>query len=70
MDDWEGWNYFEKHLSEEHLAWIDRPCDAREVKRAAFQIGDTKAPGPDGFPGCFYHMYSDIVGPSITSGVL
>lgn len=29
----------------------------QEVKDAVFQMGVTKAPGPDGFPGIFYHSY-------------
>lgn len=49
---------------------MERPFSAGEVRRAAFQIGDTKAPGPDGFSGCFFKDHWDIVGSSVTSAVL
>ncbi|KAL4377090.1 hypothetical protein GQ457_02G030170 [Hibiscus cannabinus] len=32
-----------------------------EVKTAAFSMGADKAPRPDGFPGCFYHSFWDII---------
>ncbi|XP_050379552.1 uncharacterized protein LOC126796881 [Argentina anserina] len=38
-----------------------KPFSLEEVKVATFQLGALKAPGPDGFPGLFYHKYWDIV---------
>ncbi|KAM2045167.1 hypothetical protein ACFX1T_009399 [Malus domestica] len=32
-----------------------------EIKTAALKMGDLKAPGPDRFPGLFYHSFWDIV---------
>ncbi|XP_028081678.1 uncharacterized protein LOC114283052 [Camellia sinensis] len=40
-----------------------------EIKLAAFQLGSLKAPGPDGYPGYFYHWHWDIVGPSLCAAV-
>ncbi|KAG5524157.1 hypothetical protein RHGRI_030977 [Rhododendron griersonianum] len=40
-----------------------------EIKEAAFQLGSLKAPGPDGFPGYFYHQFWDIVGEGVCKAV-
>ncbi|KAL6176235.1 hypothetical protein ACLB2K_052870 [Fragaria x ananassa] len=40
---------------------LGRPFTYDEVRDAAFQLGVLKAPGPDGFPGLFYHKYWGIV---------
>lgn len=32
-----------------------RPYNREEIKTAAFEIGELKAPGPDGFGSAFYH---------------
>ncbi|KAM5583543.1 hypothetical protein ABKV19_003435 [Rosa sericea] len=37
------------------------PISLEEVRDATFQLGALKAPGPDGFPGLFYHKYWRIV---------
>lgn len=70
MDSWEGWSRFDDHLSATHLSWLNKPFTADEMTTAAFQIGGTKAPGPDGFPGCFYHHHWDFIGPSICKAAL
>lgn len=70
MDNWEGWAHFDNHLSVNHLAWLNKPFTTADIKTAAFQIGGTKAPGPDGFSGCFYHHHWDLIGPSICTAAL
>ncbi|BFG30782.1 hypothetical protein CerSpe_170560 [Prunus speciosa] len=37
------------------------PVLDEEIKEAAFQLGASKAPGPDGFSGIFYHNYWGII---------
>ena len=32
-----------------------------EVKRAVFGLGRLKSPGPDGFPGIFYHNQWEVI---------
>ena len=43
---------------------------ANEVRRALDNIGDLKAPGPDGMPAIFYKNFWDIVGDQIVQEVL
>lgn len=59
---------FEEALSLVPLSVTDRmnedllqPLVDGEIKRATFQLGSLKAPGPDGFPGLFYHKHWDVV---------
>lgn len=37
------------------------PFDIDEIKKAVFQLGGDKAPGPDGFPISFYQTFWDVV---------
>ncbi|KAL6226651.1 hypothetical protein ACLB2K_000612 [Fragaria x ananassa] len=46
-----------REMNEELL--VDITMD--EVSEAVHQMGALKAPGPDGFPGLFYHKYWEIV---------
>lgn len=57
LEEWDGWDSFDKRLSTDDLAWLNRPFSAHEIHKAAFQIGASKAPGPDGFSGAFFHAY-------------
>lgn len=40
---------------------LQRPISLQEVKSAVFDLGATKAPGPDGFSGTFYQAHWEIV---------
>jgi hypothetical protein len=42
------------------------PFTAEDVKKAAFSIGDLKAPGPDGLHAIFYKKFWSICGEKIT----
>ncbi|XP_071679912.1 uncharacterized protein [Lolium perenne] len=46
------------------------PFTAEEVKKAAFSIGDFKAPGPDGLHAVFYKNFWHLCGEEITNEVL
>ncbi|GLT61404.1 hypothetical protein SLA2020_341140 [Shorea laevis] len=45
------------------------PVSDDEVRSAVFQLGAFKAPGVDGFPGCFFQQHWDIVGLDICKAV-
>jgi hypothetical protein len=46
------------------------PFSAEDVKKAAFSIGDFKAPGPDGLHAVFYKKNWNMCGEEITHEVL
>ncbi|PRQ18871.1 putative RNA-directed DNA polymerase [Rosa chinensis] len=48
-------------VSAEMNSSLSAPFTIEEVKEAVFQLGALKAPGPDGFPGLFYHKYWSTV---------
>ncbi|KAL6130069.1 hypothetical protein ACLB2K_068450 [Fragaria x ananassa] len=41
--------------------WLIVIPSTEEIKNAVFAMDASSAPGPDGFPGCFYQSYWDIV---------
>ncbi|KAF8389521.1 hypothetical protein HHK36_026216 [Tetracentron sinense] len=57
-------------LSKDHNKDLIRPFLAEEVEIACFQMGPTKAPGPDGMPALFYQHNWETVGPHLCNAVL
>ncbi|XP_074305581.1 uncharacterized protein LOC141640800 [Silene latifolia] len=49
---------------------LRRPFTAKEVRKAVFQIGALKSPGPDGVPGIFYQKCWHFVKHDVTKAVL
>ncbi|XP_039145636.1 uncharacterized protein LOC120282866 [Dioscorea cayenensis subsp. rotundata] len=43
------------------LSQLERPFTIEEVKKAVFDLGSDKAPGPDGFPLLFFKSYWETV---------
>ncbi|KAL6189533.1 hypothetical protein ACLB2K_040921 [Fragaria x ananassa] len=49
--------------------WLTAIPSTEEIKNAVFAMDASSAPGPDGFPGCFYQSCWDIVGPDVVACV-
>jgi hypothetical protein len=57
-------------VTTEMNAMLVAPFTPEDVKKAAFSIGDFKAPGPDGIHAVFYKKFWHICGDEITTEVL
>lgn len=57
-------------LSAEHLAILEAPYTAEEVKEALFSIPGSKAPSLDGFGSYFYRDAWPVVGEDVIAAVL
>ncbi|GJZ68919.1 sodium/hydrogen exchanger 6, partial [Tanacetum coccineum] len=56
-------NLFPNQISESCTSNMVREVTNDEIKRAMFDIGEDKAPGPDGFTSAFFKKSWDVVGP-------
>ncbi len=46
-----------RRLTDADRASLTAPFSPEEIRTAVFQLGGDKAPGPDGFPLCFYQTF-------------
>jgi phenylalanyl-tRNA synthetase alpha subunit len=60
----------QNRISHEMYEHLDKEFTAEEVLTAITDMKGLAAPGPDGLPARFYHMYWDIIGNDITREVL
>ncbi|KAG5523350.1 hypothetical protein RHGRI_035240 [Rhododendron griersonianum] len=56
-------------ITDEMNGLLTRMVSDPEIKEAAFQLGDLKAPGPNGFNGLFYQQFWDTVGLDVSKAV-
>jgi hypothetical protein len=56
-------------LSHHNLTDLDAPCSERIVWETIMLLPSDKAPGPDGFTGCFYKVCWSIIKPDIMAAV-
>lgn len=55
-------NRFIPHLvTDEDNVMLTTVPSAEEIKHATFDLSDEAAPGPDGYPGCFYQHFWNII---------
>ncbi|KAL6139472.1 hypothetical protein ACLB2K_057776 [Fragaria x ananassa] len=52
-------------ITDEENALLTSMPSAEEIKRTVFSMNPLSSPGPDGFPGAFYHNCWDIVGADV-----
>ena len=62
-------SYIDPKITEEMNHGLMSPVSREEIKSAAFSLGSTKAPGPDGFSGKFYHSAWPEIADSVCSMV-
>ncbi|KAF7822290.1 reverse transcriptase [Senna tora] len=62
-------SFVEKGVSEEDNDGLLKDVIDEEIKRATFELGALKAPGPDGYSGKFFHSSWDIVGKQVIETV-
>ncbi|GKB13765.1 hypothetical protein Tco_0847688 [Tanacetum coccineum] len=60
---------FNKQVSEISNANMIRSVTDDEIKRAMFDIGDDKAPGPDGYTSAFFKRGWDVVGLDVCNAI-
>ncbi|XP_071705361.1 uncharacterized protein [Rutidosis leptorrhynchoides] len=63
-------NLFLKKLSPIQALDMICPVTDNEVKAAIFEIGEDKAPGPDGYTSVFFKKAWEIVGPDVCKAVI
>ena len=59
-----------REITEDMLELLSKPYSNEEVKAVLFQMGPTKAPGPNGMNALFYQKFWHIVGNEVTDAVL
>ena len=63
-------NVVESRVTDDMRGFLSTQYTAEEVQVALFQMGPTKASGPDGMNALFYQKYWHIVGDSVVLAVL
>ena len=53
-------NLISPKITEEMNRELLKPVDKEEIKKAAFELGANKAPGPDGFSGMFFQKFWNL----------
>ncbi|GKD34722.1 hypothetical protein Tco_1250231, partial [Tanacetum coccineum] len=68
-DDMDSTDLFLKQVSESSYNDMVRVITNAEIKSAMFDIGDDRAPGPDGFSSAFFKKGWDIMGDDVCKSI-
>ena len=63
-------NAVQSKVTDDMQEFLSSEFTAEEVKVALFQMGPTKAPGPDGMNALFYQKFWHVVGNNVVLAVL
>ena len=63
-------NAVHSKVTDDMQEFLSSEFTAEEVKAALFQMGPTKAPGPDGMNALFYQKFWHVVGNNVVLAVL
>ena len=63
-------NAVQSKMTDDMQEFLSSEFTAEEVKVALFQMGPTKAPGPDGMNALFYQKFWHVVGNNVVLAVL
>lgn len=56
-------------ISEEGNSFLLSPFSEEEIKKAVFDLGGDRAPGPDGFPAAFFQNFWHVVGKDVVEAI-
>ncbi|OMP06477.1 hypothetical protein CCACVL1_01552 [Corchorus capsularis] len=62
--------HMECRVTEQMQIQLEQPFTAREIQHAAFQMGGSKAPGPDGMSPLFFQKCWSVVGKDVVNYAL
>lgn len=60
---------FQSRVTNDMNSCLTRPVTAEEIKKAAFDVKGSSAPGEDGLTGIFYQRFWHIVGPGLVAEI-
>ncbi|XP_074282891.1 uncharacterized protein LOC141607441 [Silene latifolia] len=71
LDDFEGlFRRVSTKIKDDDIDFLSKPFSKKDVRRAVFQLGALKSPGPDGFPALFFQRCWHTVKDDVSSTVL